>query len=94
MIRHEHFGLIGLKIGDEITFQDSVTTVTIGSGNGTPDNGGTLVSRREEPGLISLRLLTRNLLANAWRDDLDIWKCWRYENRTLREMLDAAQTSA
>ena len=93
MKEHEHFGLIGLKAGDKLRFRGSEDVFRICSGRGVPENGGTLVSyddNRDEY-IYGLRTLTRRLLGvdhGKLPEDLDIWSCWLYEGRTLREMFD------
>ncbi len=92
MRKNEHFGMIGLKIGDKIRFRDDPEEVVVVSyGNGTPDNRAIFVSYpdRRELDLFSLRLMTRLMLGiRELPEDIDIWEYWLYRNKTLREMLD------
>lgn len=85
-----HFGTIGLKIGDKITFRDDNDVFVVSSGNGTPDNGGSLVSYEDgrEEGLFSLRFMTRMLLGDEFSDQTDIWNYWKHQGRTLREIFE------
>jgi len=85
-----HFGLIGLKIGDEITFKKNARKFIVSSGNGTPDNGGTLVCDPENynDGSYSLRYITRRLLGNEFDESIDIPSMWEYQGCILREMYD------
>ena len=93
-VRHEHFGMIGLKIGDRIMFQGNPQeTLVVASGDGTPNNGGILVcydDERYDGVLMSIRLITRKLLGldSPLPEEYDVWKHWVYNGQTLREIFD------
>lgn len=86
-----HFGLIGLKIGDQISFRHTELKATVASGTGTPENGGSMVRSTEaDPSvLFSLKALTRKLLDGKMNDQTDIWDIRYYEGASLRELNDA-----
>ena len=92
MNQREHFGMIGLQIGERIKFRDCEDVFIVSSGNGTPDNGGTLVRRqksRKKNRFYSLRCMTRQMLGGKeLPEQIDIWSYWVYNDITLREMLD------
>ena len=94
MNQREHFGMIGLKIGERIKFRDCEDVFIVSSGNGTPDNGGTLVRReksRKKNYYYSLRSMTRRMLGlGELPEQIDIWSYWSNEGATLREMLNKA----
>ncbi len=79
------FGTIGLKIGDEITFRGNKRKFLVSSGNGTPGNGGTLV-RYPNGDLYSLRLITRKLMGDDFKEEMDIFELWICEGKTLRQI--------
>ncbi len=83
-----HFGDLGLKIGDEITFIKDNKKFIVSSGNGTPDNGGTLVRYPEQGtnNLYCLRYMSRRLLADEFEETEDIFERWEYKGITLRKM--------
>lgn len=89
-----HFGTIGLKIGDRIRFRNDNIYFIVSSGEGTPNNGGTLVrgqnwTRNE---LWSLRLATRRLLGAKFHDGIDAWSYWSYKGKTLREIYESKRS--
>lgn len=89
--RHIDFGTLGLKIGDEICFKPTGEIFQVGSGNGTPGNGGTLIRLpRPEPrsgcSLFSILALSRLLRGGNLPFDLDVYELWIYEGKTLREI--------
>lgn len=89
--RHIHFGLLGLKIGDIIVFNETNDEFIVSSGDGTPGaNGGTLVRNERITGdaLFSIRLATRRLKKDNYDPDEDIWKLWSYKGKTLRTILE------
>ena len=85
-VKRIHFGLIGVKAGDFIKFLPTGQMFVVNSGNGTPENGGTLVSNLEilGQGLFSLRLATRLLLREDFNTRNDIFRLWDFEGKTLR----------
>lgn len=81
------FGTIGIKIGDTINFiRDPSITYKIGSGNGTPDNGGTLLIDEDNGSLSSITVITKKLMGKDFNTDLDIFELWLYKGETLRTM--------
>lgn len=91
MNQREHFGMIRLQIGERIKFLNCEDVFIVSSGNGTPDNGGTLVRRqksRKKNHYFSLRCMTRQMLGcKELPEQTDIWSYWIYEGTTLREKL-------
>lgn len=85
-----HFGTLGLKIDDKIRFIPTGKVFRVGSGNGTPGNGGTLIQNPGHGrGLYSIRLMTRLLMkADELQDDFDVYKQWEYNGKTLREIFE------
>mgnify|MGYP001337758442 CR=1 FL=1 len=82
------FGTIGIKIGDIITFEPLKKEFKVGSGDGVPGNGGTMIYWREEGNheLASLRYATRYLMKEAFQEDADIFALWTYNGQTLRDI--------
>ena len=85
-VKRVHFGLVGVKAGDVVTFLPTNQMFMVNSGNGTPENGGTLVSSSEilGPGLFSLRLATRLLLGEHFNPRADVCALWAFGGKTLR----------
>ena len=81
------FGVLGLRIGDEIVFAPTGTVCTVCSGAGVPGNGGTLVAIAEQSGgLYSLRAASRLLLGDSLEPTVDIWSLWTHEGCSLRRI--------
>lgn len=93
MAQGEHFGLIGLKIGDEIYYKPHPKIVVyVSAGDGSKEGGARLVKHDlygDDDDHYSLRLLTRRLM-NLERlpDDFDCWACWMHKGKTLRELIE------
>ncbi len=87
---HIHFGLLGIKMGQRITFIPTEEEFQVASGAGTPDNGGTLVRNPGAlgPDLFSLRAATRRLLAYQLNNCDDIWALWKFRGVTLRSIYE------
>ena len=87
----EHFGVIGLKIGDEIYYKPHPKIVVyVSAGDGTREGGARLVKHDlNGKDHYSLRLLTRRLM-NLERlpENFDYWACWIYKDKTLRELIE------
>ena len=85
-----HFGLIGIKIGDIIRFKPTGDKFKVASGNGTPENGGDLISSEQILGtdLFSIKLATRRLLGKQFKEQADLWKMWEFKGKTLKELYD------
>lgn len=67
------FGTIGIKIGDTINFiRDPSITYKVGSGNGTPDNGGTLLIDEDNGSLSSITVITKKLMGKDFNTDMDV----------------------
>jgi len=86
-IEYTDFGTLGLKIDDEICFRPTGQIFKVGSGNGTPGNGGTMI-QNPGVGICSIRFMTRRLLNGELPDDLDIYELWEYRGKTFREISD------
>lgn len=85
----EHFGLIGISIGDHIVFAETGQEFVVTSGEGAPGNGGELISPVPFDGVnYSIRVITRRLLEERWTDDVDVWALWKYRRYTLRELFE------
>lgn len=81
------FGTIGIKINDIIYFKENPEIwFKVGSGKGTPNNGGTLLIDNHDKGLISLRLATKNILGEGFNPDSDIFDLWTFRGTTLRDL--------
>jgi len=93
MKKHIHFGLVGIKIGDVIHFDQSPDiAIKVGSGTGTPDNGGTLVYFVENRsfGLCPIIGMTRKLMnVKKIPDDFDLWSHWIHKGLSLREIYES-----
>ena len=94
--RYIDFGTLGLKIGDEICFKPTGEIFHVGSGNGTPGNGGTLIRLpRPEPrsggSLFSIRALTRLLRDGNLPYELDVYDLWTYKGKTFREIYEGIE---
>jgi hypothetical protein len=89
-IQYTDFGTLGLKIDDEICFSPSGQIYKVGSGNGTPGNGGTLIYNPDPEGCgrYSIRAITRRLLNGELPDELDIYQLWTYQGKTFREIFE------
>jgi len=89
------FGTIGLKIGDEIVFRKDKLKFIVASGDGTPENGGTLVAYPDGnfDHLYSLRYITRKILGNEFDKGKDIFELWEYEEKTLRSIYNINQSN-
>lgn len=83
-----HFGLIGLTIGDFIDFKHDNVRAMVASGDGTPENGGSMVRVPDIDPVVaySLKAMTRKLLDGKLDEATDIWDLWLYEGTSLREM--------
>lgn len=79
------FGTIGVKIGDTIIFEHTKTKYIVGSGEGTPGNGGTLIIWETE-GLRSIKSATRHLMGTEYNEDLDLFSLWTFKGQTLRDL--------
>ena len=80
------FGTIGIKIGDIITFQPANEKYMVGSGNGTPGNGGTLLIDPKNKSLSSLLFVTKYLLDEEFNYNIDIFQLWYYKGQSLRAL--------
>ncbi len=81
-----HFGTLGLKTGDTITFIPTGEEIRVASGQGTPDNGGTLVrfpDNRDDVSY-SIRAMTRKLTGDKFNEAADVWRLWHYQGEDLR----------
>jgi hypothetical protein len=80
------FGVLGLKIGDQISFCQTGEEFVVASGNGTPGNGGTLVLAPMffPEGPCSLALLTKRLLGGA--PALDVLALWKWQDLFLNHL--------
>jgi len=79
------FGTIGVKIGDMIVFEPQKKEYNVGSGDGTPGNGGTLIQWETE-GLRSIKSATRHLMGTDYREEADLFSMWTFNGRTLRDL--------
>lgn len=81
-----HFGTLGLKKGDTITFIPTGEEIRVSSGQGTPDNGGTLVRfpDNRDDASYSIRAMTRRLAGDRFNEDADVWRLWQYQDEDLR----------
>ncbi len=91
--RYIDFGTLGLKIGDEISFKPTGEIFHVGSGNGTPGNGGTLIrltvpDSKSGCSLFSIRAMTRSLRDGDLPYDLDVYQLWTYQGKTLLEIYE------
>ena len=88
--RYIDFGTLGLKIGDEICFKPTGEMFHVGSGNGTPGNGGTIIHASEPDSKgcskFSIRALTRLLRNGNLPYELDVYALWTYRGKTFREI--------
>jgi len=84
------FGIIGLKIGDVIFFKPSNKEFKVGSGNGTPGNGGCLLQWEDQEfqGLMSIRLATKKLINRDSINDTELLRFWTFNGKTLRNLYD------
>jgi hypothetical protein len=84
------FGDVGLKIGDTINFVEKPEIIFIvGSGDGTPGNGGSLIryKNRKKIGSYSIRYMTKKLLKlENLPEDIDVWEYWTHRGKTLRQI--------
>ena len=82
------FGTIGLKIGDEIVFRKDKLKFIVASGDGTPENGGTIVAYPDDnfDQLYSLSYITKKILGNEFDEGKDIFELWEHEGKTLRSI--------
>lgn len=81
-----HFGTLGLKTGDMITFIPTGEDICVASGEGIPDNGGMLVrfpDNRDDVSY-SIRAMTRRLAGDRFNEDADVWRLWQYQDEDLR----------
>jgi len=85
-----HFGLLGLKLGNIIEFNETGESFMVVSGNGTSENGGRLVKSEIFLGnmLFSITLATRRLLKDKYDPDVDVWELWSYKGSTLRTLFN------
>lgn len=83
-----HFGTLGLKIGDEITYIKDDTKFIVSSGNGTPENGGTMIRYHGDDSNhhYSLRYMSRRLMGDEFDETKDIFELWAYEGETLTKI--------
>jgi hypothetical protein len=88
-----HFGLIGIKIGDIIEFMPTGDKFKVASGNGTPQNGGTLVENKKVLGtvLFDIKSATRRLLGERFDEEVDLWETWEFEGKSLRELYEGRE---
>ncbi len=88
------FGTIGLKIGDEIVFRKDKLKFIVASGDGAPENEGTLVAYPDGNfgHLYSLRYITKKNLGNEFDEGKDIFELWEYEGKTLRSIYKKNQS--
>jgi hypothetical protein len=92
-----HFGTIGIKIGDKISFEGNEDVFIVSSGDGTPDNGGTLVYYEDKRELYRFRPLDNmterlmgieNIQCIEDIEGLDLWSLWFYKGKSLRSIYD------
>ncbi|MEI6090827.1 MAG: hypothetical protein WCR42_10275 [bacterium] len=85
-----NFSTIGLKIGDEILFEnDPKQAFDVGCGDGNPRYRGSQVLYKEDTsGSFSLKLVTRKLMGEKFNDEIDIFEPWTYKGHTLRAIFE------
>lgn len=87
-MRKIHFGTIGVKIGDEIVFKKNGRVFFVSSGNGTPENGGTLVNdpNKKNSKLYSLLHITKKMMGDEYNEGEDIFSLWTFKGESLRSI--------
>jgi hypothetical protein len=90
--RYIDFGTLGLKIGDEVCFKPTGEIFHVGSGDGTPGNGGTIIQTSEPDSngcsLFSIRAMTSRLRDGNLPYELDVYQLWTYRGKTFREIYE------
>lgn len=88
------FRTLRLPIGEEIVFRPTGDVRRVGSGCGVPGNGGTLI---RVPDIANeswgIRYMTRVMLGDDYRPDIDPWSLWEYNGETLRERFERIQVA-
>lgn len=80
------FETLRLPIGEEIVFRPTGDVRRVGSGCGVPGNGGSLIRALDiTEGAWSIRYMTRVMLGDDYRPDIDPWSLWEYNGETLMD---------
>jgi hypothetical protein len=77
------FGIIGLKIDDEIQYRETGGTFKVSS-----EGGGTLVRYPGGSCSYSLKYLTRKLQGEKFDESKDIFEQWKFNGKLLRSICD------
>lgn len=86
MVKEIDFGDIGIKIGDEIVFIPSDEVFNVCSGDGTPGNGGTLISKKDDHVLFTIKSITKKLLGDSYSEDIDVFSLFKFSGKNLRDI--------
>jgi len=84
------FGTIGVKIGDILVFEHTKRKYIVGSGDGVPGNGGSLI-RWETEGLRSIKSATRHIMGSMYSEEADLFIMWTFNGRTLRDLHEKSE---